>query len=72
METQLNFRSTHLYAIILTKKAGYNEIPGHLGTVILADTGPECDSDENYRKIFIEAARKNIVIQRDCHKFMKD
>lgn len=35
METQLNFRSTHLYAIILTKKAGYNEIPGHLGTVIL-------------------------------------
>lgn len=57
MEMQLNFRSAHLYTISSAKKAGYNEIPGHLGPVILPNTGPECDSVENSRKIYIETAR---------------
>lgn len=45
-----------------------------LGTVILANTGPEYDSAKNYRKVFLEAARKKkeIVIQTDCHKLKND
>lgn len=72
MEMQLNFRSAHLYTISSAKKAGYNEIPGHLGPVILPNTGPECDSVENYRNIYIETARGKNVIQRDWHTLMKD
>lgn len=72
MEMQLNFRSAHLYAINPAKKAGYNEIPEHLGPVILPNTGPECSSVKYYRKIYIETAREKIVIQRDWHTLMKD
>lgn len=37
-------------------------MPEHLDTVILVNTAPECDSTENYGKIFTEAARE----KRDC------
>lgn len=57
-EMHLNFRSDHLHTIIAAKKAGYNEIPGHLGPVILPNTGPENDFVENYRKIYRETARE--------------
>lgn len=62
MTMQLNFRSAHLYAIIPTKQASHSEMPEHLGAVILVTTAPECDSVENYGKMFTEAARE----KRNC------